>query len=254
MLRTLCAVASLLAARGVVLAQKPAEPAGLTRLSPKFPVWLDAENKRVIIVGRVCLREGQMEMFACLRRTKEHESVVAVPTEAYIVHAGLVAAGAEPGNPAQFVPTYQPARGTEIAITVYWSDAEGKRHKLPAQQWLRNIRTNKAMEQPWVFGGSGFWVDPANGQRHYQAEDGDFICVSNFASAMLDVPTESSQSNDALLFEAETDKIPPLKTPVTLVLTPQLKGLPAQRGDDPKTDLLPLPADEDAKPAEAQAQ
>ncbi|HWA98648.1 MAG TPA: YdjY domain-containing protein, partial [Pirellulales bacterium] len=212
------------------------------RLSAKYPVWLDAANKRVIVVGQVCLREGQMEMFACLRRTKEHESIVAVPTEAYIVHAALIAAGAEPGNPARFVPAYVPARGTEIGITVYWSDASGKRRKIRAQDWLRNLRTNKLMDQPWVFAGSGFWVDPANGQRHYQAEDGDFICVSNFTSAMLDLPIESSQSNDALMFEANTAEIPPQDTPVTLVLTPKLKELPDDRGDDPKTDLLPLPA------------
>jgi hypothetical protein len=233
--------------------KKPAkskEPEGLVRLSPKFPVWIDGKNKRVVMVGRICLREGQMEMFACLRRTKEHESIVAVPTEAYIVHAGLVASGAEPGNPARFVPKYEPARGTEIAITLYWSDEKGGRHKARAQEWLHNLRTNKAMEQPWVFGGSGFWVDPLNGQRHYQAEDGDFICVSNFASAMLDVPVESTASNTALLFEAATDKIPPMHTQVTLVLTPQLKDLPAERGDDPKTDLIPLPADEDPKPGE----
>jgi hypothetical protein len=220
------------------------DPEGLKRMSPKYPVWLDARQKRVVMVGRVCLREGQMEMFACPTHTKEHESILAVPTEVYIVHAALVATGAEAGNPARFVPKYEPARGTEIAITLYWSDNEGKRHEARAQDWLHNVKTDKAMTEPWVFGGSGFWEDPMTKQKHYQAEDGDFICVSNFASAMLDVPVESTASNSSLLFEAATDKIPPVETPVTIVLTPQLKDLPAERGGDPKTDLLPLPPEE----------
>ncbi len=41
------------------------------------------------------------------------------------------------------------------------------------------------------------------------AESGDLICVSNFTTAMLDIPIESSQSNEGLMFEASTGKIPP---------------------------------------------
>jgi hypothetical protein len=215
----------------------PPSPPGLTRLSPKYDVWIDKENKRVVMVGEVCLREGQMEMFACLKNTKEHEAIVAVPTEAFVVHAALLAVGAEPGNPARFLPTYQPARGTEVEVHVYWSDADGKRHDMPAESWLRNLRTGKNLDQPWVFGGSGFWVDPTTGERRYQAEDGDFICVSNFTSAMLDLPIESSQMNNALLFEAFSERIPPKGTKVCLVLTPHLKGLAPDRGNDPKADL-----------------
>jgi hypothetical protein len=55
------------------------------------------------------------------------------------------------------------------------------------------------------------------------AEGGDFICVSNFASAMLDVPIRSSDSNEELQFEANPDQIPILGTPVRLVLTPKLE-------------------------------
>jgi hypothetical protein len=219
---------------------KPTEPAknppGLLRLSPEYDVWFDKANRRVVMVGEVCLREGQMEMFACLKYSKEHESVVAVPTKAYIVHAALVAAGAEPGNPAKFLPKYEPARGTEIEVTVYWADAQGKRHEARAQDWLKNVKTGKAMDQPWVFGGSNFWQDPMTGKRHYQAEEGDFICVSNFVTAMLDVPVESSQANNSLLFEGYTERIPPKGTLVTVVLTPKLKDLPPTRGGDPKAD------------------
>src|SRR5690606_33238231 len=76
------------------------------------------------------------------------------------------------------------------------------------------------MTLPWVFAGSGFWLDEETGKQHYQAESGDVICVSNFSSAMLDVPAESTNANAGLFFEAFTERIPPLGTPVRLVLTP----------------------------------
>ncbi len=195
----------------------------LKLLEPSSHCWMDKERKRLVLGGRIALREGQLEMFACIAGTKEHESVVAVETKAYVVHAGLLACGAEAGKPVQFVPDFRPASGTEIEITVYWKDKDGKLQTARAQDWVRDIKTQKEMTQPWVFAGSGFWTDERSGEKFYMAEDGDFICVSNFASAMLDLPTESSQSAGSLLFEAFTDRIPPQGTEVTMVLTPKVE-------------------------------
>ena len=85
------------------------------------------------------------------------------------------------------------------------------------------MRTEREMSQPWVFAGSRFWKDEETGEQYYQAEGGDFICVSNFGTAMLDIPIESSQSNLELAFAAFTERIPPLGTPVRLILKPKLK-------------------------------
>ncbi|MEX2113942.1 MAG: YdjY domain-containing protein [Pirellulales bacterium] len=199
------------------------DPPGMKRLMPEYDVWIDPKNKRVVMDGTVVLREGQLEMFACPRGTKEHESIVAVDTKAYAVHAGLLAVGAEVGTPVQFQPEYKPATGTEIDIELVYRDAAGTVHRDRAQDWIRNVQTGQAMALPWVFAGSGFWVDEADGKKHYMAEQGDFICVSNFPSAMLDLPVESSQDNAQLLHEAFTEKIPPLGTRVRLVLTPKAK-------------------------------
>ncbi len=192
----------------------------LKPLDPEKPVWLDVENKSVVFLEKICQREVPIELFACLRYTKEHEAIVVADVRALTVHAGLLAVGAEPGGPVQFHPEYIPARGTEIEVTVLWKDAEGTVQTARAQDWIQNTETNEAMTEPWVFAGSGFWVEPA-GEKRYQAEGGDFICVSNFATAMLDVAVESSQANHMLMYRAFTERIPPLETPVTLVLTPK---------------------------------
>jgi hypothetical protein len=185
-------------------------------------VWIDKKNHLVYVDGYVSLREGMLEMFACPKGTKEHESIVAVESMAQVVHAALLAVGAKTGQPVQWVPEFKPPTGTEIAIEVRWLDSSGKWQKSPAQEWIINSKTRKPMQHPWVFAGSGFWKNEQTGEELYMAESGDFICVSNFDTATLDIPAESSQVNDGLMYEANTKKIPPLGTLVRLVLKPKL--------------------------------
>jgi hypothetical protein len=224
-------------------AAKPAEEPeleGLVKLSKTHPLWLDTKRKAVVIDGVVCLREGQLEMFACPKGTKEHESVISLDCVPQEVHAALLALGAKPGQPVKFDPKYVPASGDIVDIYVLWKDEKGEKHQVRAQEWVQYEKTKKAMPFDWVFGGSGFWTDEDTGQRHYQANGGDFICVSNFPTAMLDLPVESSQTNADLLFHAFTDKIPPKGTRVRLVLLPRVM----KKADETK------PAEE-AKPAAA---
>lgn len=203
-------------------------PEKLIRLHPVFPVWVDRDNKRVVMVGEVCKREGPLEMFACLRRTKEHESIVVVDTTAQLVHTGLLAIGAENGRPVQYDPIYRPATGDQIDVTVVWKDKDGKVQTAKAQEWVRRISNKKMMEHPWVFAGSVFAKSEETGTVSYMADGGDFICVSNFGTAMLDLPVPSSNLNAELEFEAFSERIPPEGTPVTVILTPMKKKTGAQ--------------------------
>lgn len=215
-----------IAGLGLLLSVSPAfalePPANAKQLDPKQPVWIDEARTCVMVDGKVVLREGVLEMFACPAGTKEHEAVVAVDSKAYLVHTGLLLVGAEEGSPVRFQPEYKPPTGTEIEVRIEWT-ADGKPQKARAQDWVRNADTKKAMDLPFVFAGSGFWTDPDSGKQHYLADAGDFICVSNFGSAMLDVPAPSSASNNELWFEPFTERIPEVGTEVRLVLTPKVK-------------------------------
>jgi hypothetical protein len=197
-----------------------ATPPELVRLSKTGDVWFDTKRKAVVADGQVCLREGQLEMFACPKGTKEHESIVSVNCQAEEIHAGLLAAGAKPGRTVRFDPEYRPATGQIIDIYVLWKDAEGKSHQVRAQDWVRNFKTKEPLSYDWVFAGSGF-SKGEDGREHYKANDGDLVCVSNFPTAMLDLPIESSQANSDLLFEALKDHIPPRGTKVRLVFIPR---------------------------------
>lgn len=210
----------------------PIDKAKLKQVSPDAAVWIDKENKRVIVEGQVCLTRGLLEMFACPRDTKEHESIVSVNAKAYVVHAALLALGAKQGTPVRFDPQYVPASGARVDVFCFWTDEAGKEKQVAAQQWIRNVKTKKPMEYHWVFAGSDFWLDESTGKRHYLGDAGDFICVSNFPSATLDLPVKSPQDNENLLYEAFTERIPPRGTKVTLALVPHLEKDAKKTGKD----------------------
>lgn len=204
-------------------------PPGATRLDAEQPVWIDAEKHTVYVDGKITLREGVLEMFACPAGTKEHESVVAVDSSAELIHVALLAVGAESGRPVRYEPKYQPPTGSEIEVRVSWL-AEGSIKSVRAQEWVRHADTKKAMDLPFVFAGSRRWTDPETKVTYYGADGGDLICVSNFATAMLDVPAPSTDNNGGLWFEPYTEHIPAEGTPVRLALKPVRKSEKA--GDD----------------------
>ena len=76
----------------------------LKRLTKDHDLWIDLKRKLVVVEGHVCLREGMLEMFACPKGTKEHESIVAVNCQAQYVHTALLLVGAKEGQPVQFAP------------------------------------------------------------------------------------------------------------------------------------------------------
>jgi hypothetical protein len=189
------------------------------RLSPQEEVWIDAQGRRVVVGGEIAIDKGPIEYFACPQGTKEHESIVATRSTARLVHAGLLAIGLVPGKPVSFDPAYVAAKGPVVRVTMRWRDEAGTVQELPAQEWIRDNRTGKPMQEQWVFAGSAFWTDSSDGKEYYQADGGDLVCLSNFPTAMLDLPIESSQSNEALLFDAFDGRVPPRGTAVEMILS-----------------------------------
>ncbi len=222
------------------------DPLGTTRLDKQSRVWVDRKAHRVVVDGYIALRAGQLEMLACPVGTKEHESVVAVFAKAQVVHAGLLAIGAKSGTPVAWEPSYKAPTGSEIQVIALWKDPDGKKHSIDTRKWVHELGTEKeTLATNFIFAGSKMWKDPDTGEERYLAESGDLICVSNFATATLDVPLNSSQANSGLMFAAMTEAIPPEGTPIRLVLqlvdTKPAAAAAKGESDDPLLGAAPEP-------------
>jgi hypothetical protein len=189
--------------------------------------------KRIGLVCEVCLREGPLEVLLCKKGTKEHEAILRVDADAQIIHAALIAAGAKPGTPTQFIdpktemPKYKPAAGSKINVSVHYTKG-GKKFTHPAQEWVLDREKTKkdkkevTIPHPWVFAGSMEIKDPCFPDKpaYYAANSGDIISISNFPYSMLEMPVEISKDDAFLTYEARTEKIPPLFSKVWLILEP----------------------------------
>ncbi|WP_404310203.1 YdjY domain-containing protein [Neorhodopirellula lusitana] len=216
-------------------------PPGATQLGKQPDLWVDMKAKRIYVDGYVSMRRGPLEMLACPVGTKEHESVIALFAKSSEVHAALLAIGAQSGTTARWVPEFQPPTGQPISIWIVYREHEpngddqptedeprirqfvpGKElHVADARDWVRNVETQESLKESWVFSGSEFWTDPEENIEHYSADAGDMICVSNFSTAMMDVPFASSADAGNLLFQPFSERVPEPGTPVRLVLVPQ---------------------------------
>lgn len=198
--------------------------------------WIDQKNGVVIIDGRICRKTGLLEMLICTGGFKEHESIIAAYTKPSLIMAALLAVGAVPGGPAQFEPKFEPAHGTQIDITVRWMEGD-EEIEVPAQDLIIDNDTQDVLDLPWVFAGSGFWKGVDGGKPRFQSDHtGDFVCVSNFPSCLLDLPAELSASKEMLSFTPNTELVPPIGTKVRMFLKPRLVK---EKQEEPKAEGKP---------------
>lgn len=198
-------------------------PETLLPLDASETIWVTKDRKSVVILGKVVLRKGLLEFFACQSGTKEHESILALPAKPHVIHAGLLAIGAEPGAPAEFDPKFVPAKGEKIEVKIRWKDNDGTIRETLAQNWVLEAVSKKKMSIPWVFTGS-VMRKMDDGVTVYLADaTGEIIGLSNFPASILDVPIESTDANEDLFFTPNTDEIPEIGTPVTVLMSPILQ-------------------------------
>lgn len=184
-------------------------------------------TRRVHLMTEVVLREGPLEVLVCKLNTKEHESILHVDVDAREIHFALLAAGATPGHPVQFVNPktmeleFKPPTGTKVKVSLTYRE-NGKVKTVPAAEWVKDRKSGKQLGYDWVFAGSRFFKDPdrPDAPDYYMANNGEIVSLSNFPDSMLDLPIKSSKDVADLQFEADTPKIPPTRTPVLVTLEP----------------------------------
>ncbi|MBM3994703.1 MAG: hypothetical protein FJ303_11205 [Planctomycetes bacterium] len=205
--------------------KKPAADIKKIPLGKNVSLEIQGDVRRVRVEAEVCFRDGPIEHLLTCRRIKDHEAILTADIDVRHLHAALTAAGAVSGKPVQFRPKLAAPKGTTIKVFLEHKDKDGKLVRVPAQQWIRNVKSKKDFATDWVFAGSVFIPDPKDKAKppYYAANDGDVITVVNFEGACLDVPFVSTKDNADLDFEAHTARIPALKTAVSLILEPVIE-------------------------------
>jgi hypothetical protein len=186
-------------------------------------IWFDPATKRLILRGRVALRDGSLEHLICSKGSKDHESTLTTEAPPRLIHAGLLLTGAEPGHPVRFEPKFEPPTGSAIAIELEWAEPSGKLRRADARSWVKDLKTGKPLETDWVFAGSELFVDPRTKEKVYAADDGDIATVANFPSSLLDLPFRSSASDADRVYVSNTEAMPERGTPITIYLKPRPK-------------------------------
>lgn len=181
---------------------------------------VDPSDGQIVLSAEVCLRSGSLELLVCKAGTKEYESIMRTEAQAAHLHAALLMLGLSPGKPAEWSgdtdeARFLPPRGADLEITLRWLDRDGSVRESAAERWLAT-EDKTPLPRRWVFVGSEILRDG----RYWADVDGDVISVANFPSAAIDVPFESTTDNPLLLYEADTERIPPVGTPVEVIIEP----------------------------------
>jgi hypothetical protein len=183
-------------------------------------IRIDPAARTIEIEAHVALREGALELLLCHRGTKEYESILATDAVGSHLHAALLAVGLDPGRPGYWLrtptgdSTYVPPAGAPLEISLRWRDDQGRLYTATPNQWLTGRETGEPAEPfGWVFVGSA----PVEGP-YWADQTGDIISLANYEASVIDVPFASSRDNERLTFACATQAIPPVGTPVTVVV------------------------------------
>ncbi|MBL4701849.1 MAG: hypothetical protein JKX85_11395 [Phycisphaeraceae bacterium] len=198
---------------------------------------INHENQSVDIQAKVVLRDGDwLELLLCTPGTKEHESILTTTAKPSHIHLALIMLGLKPGNPMTGKKIgnelkITEAKGPLVAIDLIY-EHQGLKHHVHANQWIYNKTTQASLKDHyWLFTGSSFLKnqDPPI----YRADaNGSVITLVHFGDDLLARHTQLTSRNDNADWQAQTKKIPPIGTPVTVRLTP-IKSLPKKT--QPKT-------------------
>jgi hypothetical protein len=211
-------------------------------------VKINLDSWCVDVDSRVCLKEGLLELIACTKDTKEHESIIMIEAKPSHVHAALLLIGGRPGSPAtqrmiegehpRFIST--PPHGGPVEVFLVLKDAEGKETEHPISDFLVRAGEDGSVggggkeeeaegftKDPFVFAGS-MLVPDGNGPRRYLCdESGNVISISTFGDELLCLSGFHENANGSLMWSVNGEKLPGIGEKVILRLRPKVDPIPA---------------------------
>ncbi len=221
------------------LSATPDVPPGPPERDPNPPVTyqpgirIDWARRQVEADGVVNMRAGLIELFACTRQARGHESVVMIDGRAEHLFQALGLIGCVPGRPMRYTGPeggVEPAWGYPLRIDVRTTGPEGAA-VVPIERWLRPRDSDRPLERlSWVFAGSR----PLPDGRLAADPEGTVVAVVDFPTALIALPESHPPRYAELWLDPRTEAIPPVGTPCTLIFSAGTLVL----GLDPEGDPL----------------
>ncbi len=202
-------------------------------------VKIDLAERCVDVDSEVCLRDGMLELIACTKDSKEHESIVMVLAKPSHIHTALLLLGAKAGNPAMRKAIDQegtrfidlPPRGGPIDVFLVVSDSNGKETERPISDFImpserfgeEEGEEAKFPTHTFLFAGS-FLHGQGEGPRTYVCDQtGNVISIATFGDELLCLPDIHSNENGALAWQVDGENLPAVGSRVTLRLRPKFQ-------------------------------
>ena len=208
----------------------------------------------VDVDAKVCLTEGLLELLACTKDSKEHESLVAVEPKAANIHAALLLVGAQPGSPAmrKEMETEEgprwvdiEPRGQEIDVYLVFNNDKGELVEHPIKEFLirgaedfdappdegnkKNKKEDRAFPtHTFLFVGSHVFKDGEADPVYVADQSGNVISISTFGDELLALPGVHGNANEGLVWAIDPTHLPPLNTKVILRLKPKKPAEPEE--------------------------
>lgn len=209
-----------------------------------FPgVRINSKERFIDVDSVVCLSEGYLEVIACAKDSREHESLVMVKAKPSHIHAALLLIGSKPGNPAMRKPVDEegtrwiniPPRGQEVKSTLLVPDKKGVIVERPINDFVTMTkdesgppgaaRDGNEFPQSFLFAGSHMHKEGE--KKTYLADlNGNVISISTFGDEVLCLSGHHGQENHALSWQIKPNSLPVLGTKLTLRLRPVFAAKP----------------------------
>jgi hypothetical protein len=201
----------------------------------KLPgLTINSKERCVDVEATVCLDEGALELVACAKDSKEHESIIVVAARPIHIHTALLLLGAKNGNPPMRRPLDKemtrwadvPARGDAIEVFLEFKDATGKATERPISDFIKRSEDHAppAVEAPvkfpytFVFAGSQLRENGGAPKEYLADLSGHVISIASFGDELLCLSEIHSQDNGALVWSIDPTHLPKPGTAVTLRL------------------------------------
>ena len=166
------------------------------------------DTRTVVVSGWVNQVSGAIELLACGKGGKTHESIFVLNVDPVHLQTALLLLGLKPGTPPTGLGQGQPA-GPGQELWVDWQQ-DGEAKTARAETFVYDAQAKSALpETPWIFTGSIFL------EGEFKASAEESLVVTYWDPWAIINIALSCGTNDEILI-VNTNTVPPLKTPVSM--------------------------------------